>query len=276
MDHSGSARAFRVGVAGPVGSGKTALVDRLSRRLWPRTNLAVVTNDIYTREDAEFLLRQGVLPAERVRGVETGACPHSAIREDASMNLQAIAELEDALPGLELIFVESGGDNLSAAFSPELVDVWIYVIDVAEGDKIPRKGGPGITRSDLLVINKIDLAPYVGASLEVMDRDSRRMRGDRPFLFTNLREDVGLGGVLAWLEEKLRQPAETRRALIDAHAPYTGHPHTHSHEHTHDHDHDHGDPHTHEHAHSHDPAHPHSLAREPNFVTPASRRPAQA
>jgi urease accessory protein len=276
MDHSGSARAFRVGVAGPVGSGKTALVDRLSRRLWPRTNLAVVTNDIYTREDAEFLLRQGVLPAERVRGVETGACPHSAIREDASMNLQAIAELEDALPGLELIFVESGGDNLSAAFSPELVDVWIYVIDVAEGDKIPRKGGPGITRSDLLVINKIDLAPYVGASLEVMDRDSRRMRGDRPFLFTNLREDVGLGGVLAWLEEKLRQPAETRRALIDAHAPYTGHPHTHSHEHTHDHDHDHGDPHTHQHAHSHDPAHPHSLAREPNSVTPASRRPAQA
>jgi urease accessory protein len=244
MDHSGSARAFRVGVAGPVGSGKTALVDRLSRRLWPRTNLAVVTNDIYTREDAEFLLRQGVLPAERVRGVETGACPHSAIREDASMNLQAIAELEDALPGLELIFVESGGDNLSAAFSPELVDVWIYVIDVAEGDKIPRKGGPGITRSDMLVINKIDLAPYVGASLEVMERDSRRMRGDRPFLFTNLREDVGLGGVLAWLEEKLRQPADSRRALIDAHAPYVGHPHTHSH------DHNHGRSHTHSHDHS--------------------------
>ena len=181
-------RAFRVGVAGPVGSGKTALVDQLTRQLWPRINLAVVTNDIYTKEDAEFLVRQGVLPAERIRGVETGACPHAAIREDASMNLQAIAELEDALPGLELIFVESGGDNLAAAFSPELVDIWIYVIDVAEGDKIPRKGGPGIMRSDLLVINKIDLAPYVGASLEVMDRDSRRMRGERPFIFTNLRD----------------------------------------------------------------------------------------
>jgi urease accessory protein len=210
-----------------VGSGKTALVDRLSRRLWPKYNLAVVTNDIYTKEDAEFLLRQGVLPADRVRGVETGACPHAAIREDASMNLQAIAELEDALPGLELIFVESGGDNLSAAFSPELVDVWIYVIDVAEGDKIPRKGGPGITRSDLLVINKIDLAPYVGASLEVMERDSRRMRGERIFLFTNLRADVGLDDVIAWLEVKLGVPASSRRRLIDAHAPYVGVPHTH-------------------------------------------------
>jgi urease accessory protein len=220
-------RAFRVGVAGPVGSGKTALVDRLSRRLWPKYNLAVVTNDIYTKEDAEFLLRQGVLPAERVRGVETGACPHAAIREDASMNLQAIAELEDSLTGLELIFVESGGDNLSAAFSPELVDVWIYVIDVAEGDKIPRKGGPGITRSDLLVINKIDLAPYVGASLEVMERDSRKMRGEQLFLFTNLRADVGLDDVIAWLEEKLGVPASSRRALIDAHAPYVGVPHTH-------------------------------------------------
>jgi urease accessory protein len=224
---STSMRAFRVGIAGPVGSGKTALVDRLSRRLWPKFNLAVVTNDIYTKEDAEFLLRQGILPAERVRGVETGACPHAAIREDASMNLQAIAELEDTLPGLELIFVESGGDNLSAAFSPELVDVWIYVIDVAEGDKIPRKGGPGITRSDLLVINKIDLAPYVGASLEVMERDSRRMRGDRVFLFTNLREDVGLDRVIAWLEEKMRGPEQARRELIDAHAPYVGTPHTH-------------------------------------------------
>jgi urease accessory protein len=277
MNHSGSARAFRVGVAGPVGSGKTALVDRLSRRLWPRTNLAVVTNDIYTREDAEFLLRQGVLPAERVRGVETGACPHSAIREDASMNLQAIAELEDALPGLELIFVESGGDNLSAAFSPELVDVWIYVIDVAEGDKIPRKGGPGITRSDLLVINKIDLAPYVGASLEVMERDSRRMRGDRPFLFTNLREDVGLGGVLAWLEEKLRVPAESRRALVDAHAPYVGHPHTHSH----DHDHDHGPSQSHVHSHDAASEFPRPRAQEsvaparPEVAERASRRPAE-
>jgi urease accessory protein len=227
MQERRASRAFRVGIAGPVGSGKTALVDRLSRRLWPKYNLAVVTNDIYTKEDAEFLLRQGVLPAERVRGVETGACPHAAIREDASMNLQAIAELEDALPGLELIFVESGGDNLSAAFSPELVDVWIYVIDVAEGDKIPRKGGPGITRSDLLVINKIDLAPYVGASLEVMERDSRKMRGERVFLFTNLREDVGLDRVIAWLEEKLRVPEEGRRGLINAHAPYVGTPHTH-------------------------------------------------
>src|SRR5579885_2657249 len=174
-------RAFRVGVAGPVGSGKTALVDRLSRHLYPKYNLAVVTNDIYTKEDAEFLLRQGTLPAERIRGVETGGCPHAAIREDASMNLEAIADLESSLPGLELILVESGGDNLAAAFSPELVDVFIYVIDVAEGDKIPRKGGPGITRSDLLVINKIDLAPYVGASLEVMERDARRMRGEKPF-----------------------------------------------------------------------------------------------
>src|SRR5271157_4059642 len=199
------ARAFRVGIAGPVGSGKTALVDRLSKKLYPKCNLAVVTNDIYTKEDAEFLLRQGTLPTERVKGVETGACPHAAIREDASMNLQAIAELEDCLPGLELIFVESGGDNLAAAFSPELVDVWIYVIDVAEGDKIPRKGGPGVTRSDLLVINKIDLAPYVGASLEVMDRDSRRMRGERPFIFTNLRDGTGLGRVVVWLEENLNR-----------------------------------------------------------------------
>jgi len=238
-------RAFRVGIAGPVGSGKTALVDRLSRRLWPKYNLAVVTNDIYTKEDAEFLLRQGVLPAERVRGVETGACPHSAIREDASMNLQAIAELEDHLPGLELVFVESGGDNLGAAFSPELVDVWIYVIDVAEGDKIPRKGGPGITRSDLLVINKIDLAPYVGASLEVMDRDARKMRDDRPFLFTNLREDVGLDRVIAWLEEKFSAPEAMRQSVIDSHAPYRAIPHSHDqdHGHEHNHSHDHGSDH---------------------------------
>jgi urease accessory protein len=242
MDGKTHGRAFRVGIAGPVGSGKTALVDRLSKKLFPKLSLAVVTNDIYTKEDAEFLLRQGTLPAERVKGVETGACPHAAIREDASMNLEAIAEFEDSLPGLELIFVESGGDNLAAAFSPELVDVWIYVIDVAEGDKIPRKGGPGITRSDLLVINKIDLAPYVGASLEVMDRDSRKMRGDRPFVFTNLREDVGLKTVIEWLEGKLNQPADSRRGLIDAHSPYAGRSHSHehnSHEGPHDHPHDH-------------------------------------
>jgi len=236
-------RAFRVGIAGPVGSGKTALVDRLSKKLFPKLNLAVVTNDIYTKEDAEFLLRQGTLPAERVKGVETGACPHAAIREDASMNLQAIAEFEDAIPGLELIFVESGGDNLAAAFSPELVDIWIYVIDVAEGDKIPRKGGPGIMRSDLLVINKIDLAPYVGASLEVMERDSRKMRGERPFIFTNLREDVGLDAVIEWLGDKLKQPTAARRALIDAHLPYSGHPHSHEHGSSHDHEHAHGHQH---------------------------------
>jgi urease accessory protein len=233
-------RAFRVGVAGPVGSGKTALVDQLTRQLWPRISLAVVTNDIYTKEDAEFLVRQGVLPAERIRGVETGACPHAAIREDASMNLQAIAELEDALPALALIFVESGGDNLAAAFSPELVDIWIYVIDVAEGDKIPRKGGPGIMRSDLLVINKIDLAPYVGASLDVMERDSRRMRGERLFIFTNLRDGEGLDRVVSWLEEKLYQPPNARRTLIDAHSPYAAHRHEHGHDHVHEQSHAHG------------------------------------
>lgn len=245
MQQNDSPRAFRVGIAGPVGSGKTALAERLSRHLWPKYNLAVVTNDIYTKEDAEFLLKHGVLPAERVRGVETGGCPHAAIREDASMNLQAIAELEDSLPGLELVFVESGGDNLAAAFSPELVDVWIYVIDVAEGDKIPRKGGPGITRSDLLLINKIDLAPYVGASLEVMERDSRKMRGERPFVFTNLRQDVGLEQVMGWLEERLNAAPSSRRSLTDAHAPYVGHQHSHSH----DHDHGHGSEDGHGHHH---------------------------
>jgi urease accessory protein len=249
MDEHTHDRAFRVGIAGPVGSGKTALVDRLSKRLFPKYNLAVVTNDIYTKEDAEFLLRQGTLPLERVKGVETGGCPHAAIREDASMNLQAIAELEDRLPGLELIFVESGGDNLSAAFSPELVDVWFYVIDVAEGDKIPRKGGPGIMRSDLLVINKIDLAPYVGASLEVMDRDSRKMRGDRPFIFSNLREDVGLDSIIQWLEQHLREPRASRRNLIDAHAPYLGRPHSHDHDHGHADDHSHGPAADHSHDH---------------------------
>jgi urease accessory protein len=222
-------RAFRVGVAGPVGSGKTALVDCLSRHLWPKFNLAVVTNDIYTKEDAEFLIRQGTLPVERVRGVETGGCPHAAIREDASMNLDAIADFEHSLAGLELVFIESGGDNLAAAFSPELVDVWIYVIDVAGGDKIPRKGGPGITRSDLLVINKIDLAPFVGASLEVMERDARRMRKDRPFVFTNLRNEDGLQEVVAWLEHQLSSPPSERRTIIDAHAPRAHQAHGHHH-----------------------------------------------
>src|SRR5229473_3264307 len=196
-------RAFRVGVAGPVGSGKTALVDCLSRELTTLYSLGVVTNDIYTKEDAEFLIRQGTLPEERIRGVETGGCPHAAIREDASMNLEAIADLESKLPGLELIFVESGGDNLAAMFSPELVDVSIYVIDVAGGDKIPRKGGPGITRSDLLVINKIDLAPHVGASLAVMERDSGAARGDRPFVFTNLKNGDGLEDIVEWITRQL-------------------------------------------------------------------------
>jgi len=229
MGHEHHSRAFRVGVAGPVGSGKTALVDFLSRQLWPGCNLAVVTNDIYTKEDAEFLLRQGTLPRERVRGVETGGCPHAAIREDASMNLEAIAEFEHALPGLELVFIESGGDNLAAAFSPELVDVSIYVIDVAGGDKVPRKGGPGITRSDLLVINKTDLAPYVGASLEVMEHDARRMRGERPFVFTDLKSGDGAHKVVSWLRAQMATPPESRRTVIDAHAPYEARPHTHPH-----------------------------------------------
>jgi urease accessory protein len=222
--------AFRVGVAGPVGSGKTALVHALSQVLWPQVDLAVVTNDIYTREDAEFLIRQGTLPPDRVLGVETGGCPHSAIREDASMNLEAIAELERRHPGLKLIFVESGGDNLAAAFSPELVDAFIYVIDVAGGDKIPRKGGPGITRSDLLVINKIDLAPHVGASLEVMDRDARKMRGDRPFLFTNLKDGRGVEELTAWLRRQLATPAEARRKLTTVghlNADQSHHSHSH-------------------------------------------------
>src|SRR5271165_5812941 len=207
-------RALRIGVAGPVGSGKTALVHVLSQALWPEVDMAVVTNDIYTREDAEFLIRQGTLPADRVIGVETGGCPHSAIREDASMNLEAIAELERAHPNVDLIFVESGGDNLAAAFSPELVDASIYVIDVAAGDKIPRKGGPGIIRSDLLVVNKIDLAPYVGASLEVMDRDARKMRGDRPFLFTNLKNGSGVPELTAWVRQQMALPAESRHRLV--------------------------------------------------------------
>jgi urease accessory protein len=186
---------LRVGVGGPVGSGKTALVDALCKRLRDRFELAAITNDIYTREDAEFLTRSGALPPERIMGVETGGCPHTAIREDASINLRAVSDMCRRFPALELLFIESGGDNLAATFSPELADVTIYVIDVSAGDKIPRKGGPGITRSDLLVINKIDLAPLVGASLEVMDRDARRMRGERPFRFTNVRTGQGVQDV---------------------------------------------------------------------------------
>jgi urease accessory protein len=190
---------LRLGIAGPVGSGKTALVEALCRTLRDRLQLAVVTNDIYTQEDAQFLTRSGVLEPERIRGVETGGCPHTAIREDCSINRAAVAELERQFPGLDLVMVESGGDNLAASFSPELVDLCIYVIDVAAGDKIPRKGGPGITRSDLLVINKIDLAPLVGADLGVMERDTLRMRLERPWCFTNLRTGEGLDLVEAFV-----------------------------------------------------------------------------
>lgn len=191
--------AFRVGIGGPVGSGKTALMDALCKRLRDDYNIAAITNDIYTREDAEFLTRSGALAPERIMGVETGGCPHTAIREDASANLAAVAEMQERFPDLQVILVESGGDNLSATFSPELVDVTIYVIDVAAGEKIPRKGGPGITRSDLLVINKIDLAPLVGASLEVMERDATRMRGSRPFLFSNLKSGKGLEEIASFI-----------------------------------------------------------------------------
>lgn len=187
---------LRVGIAGPVGSGKTALVDALCKELRERCDMAVVTNDIYTKEDAQFLMRSGALPIERIVGVETGGCPHTAIREDASINLDAIDRLNERYPNLDLIIVESGGDNLAATFSPELVDLTLYVIDVSGGDKIPRKGGPGITKSDLLVINKIDLAPHVGASLEVMDRDAKKQRGERPFVFTSIRQREGLQAVV--------------------------------------------------------------------------------
>ena len=193
--------AFRVGIGGPVGSGKTALMEALCRRFRDRFAIAAITNDIYTREDAEFLTRAGALPPDRILGIETGGCPHTAIREDASINLAGIAELERRFPGLDLILIESGGDNLAATFSPDLADITIYVIDVSGGDKIPRKGGPGITRSDLLVINKTDLAPHVGASLAVMDRDSRRMRGDRPFVFCNTRADEGVDAVASFVIE---------------------------------------------------------------------------
>ena len=198
-----------IGIGGPVGSGKTALVESLSRTLQSRMQIAVVTNDIFTKEDAEFLTKRGVLPEERILGVETGGCPHTAVREDASHNQSAIEELSNRIPGLELVFLESGGDNLAATFSPDLVNDVIYVIDVAAGDKIPRKGGPAITRSGLLVINKIDLAPHVGADLAVMDRDSRLMRGERPFVFTNLHSGEGLDQVAEWVERHVRSRASS-------------------------------------------------------------------
>jgi urease accessory protein len=198
---------LRVGIGGPVGTGKTALMEALCRQLAPRYDIAAITNDIYTKEDAEFLTRAGCLPPERIMGIETGGCPHTAIREDASINLAGVAEMRRRFPALDVILIESGGDNLAATFSPELADLTIYVIDVSAGDKIPRKGGPGITRSDLLVINKIDLAPLVGASLEVMDRDSRRMRGERPFVFANIRAGKGVPDIAAFIAREGGLPA---------------------------------------------------------------------
>jgi urease accessory protein len=204
---------IKIGIAGPVGSGKTALIERLTRRLFPTYSIGVITNDIYTREDAEFLTKNSLLPPERIIGVETGGCPHTAIREDASMNLEAVEEMASRFPEVQIIFIESGGDNLSATFSPDLADLTIFVIDVAEGDKIPRKGGPGITRSDLLVINKIDLASYVGASLEVMEHDARKMRNGQPFIFTNLMNGEGLQQVIAWIK-KYALLEETEEPLL--------------------------------------------------------------
>ena len=192
---------IKIGVAGPVGAGKTALIERLTREIASKYSVAVITNDIYTQEDAEFLTKNSLLPPERIMGVETGGCPHTAIREDASMNLEAVDEMVARFPEVELIFIESGGDNLSATFSPDLADVTIFVIDVAQGEKIPRKGGPGITRSDLLVINKTDLAPFVGADLSVMERDARRMRNGQPFILTNLMKNENLDGVIGWIEK---------------------------------------------------------------------------
>jgi urease accessory protein len=216
MEDSRRPEILRVGVGGPVGSGKTALVDLLCKRLRDRLDIAVVTNDIYTREDAEFLIRSQALPAERIRGVETGGCPHTAIREDASMNLAAIDGLMREFSQLDMIIIESGGDNLAATFSPELSDLTLYVIDVAAGDKIPRKGGPGIMRSDLLIINKIDLAPHVGASLEVMDRDARKMRGERPFVFTNLKTGHGLDTVIEFILREGMLDTKPRPAASEA------------------------------------------------------------
>ena len=200
MNQASSRGPLRVGIGGPVGSGKTALMNALCRHFFPRYQIAAITNDIYTKEDAEFLVRAGSLPGERILGIETGGCPHTAIREDASINLAGVAEMQRRFPDLDLILIESGGDNLAATFSPELADLTIYVIDVSAGDKIPRKGGPGITRSDLLVINKIDLATLIGADLDVMSRDATRMRGDRPFVFANLRAGTGVPEIAGFLE----------------------------------------------------------------------------
>ncbi|GAB1157345.1 MULTISPECIES: urease accessory protein UreG [Paenibacillus] len=219
-------RPMRIGIGGPVGSGKTALVEKLSKALRTRYSLAVITNDIYTKEDAEILLRQNALAPERIIGVETGGCPHTAIREDASMNFEAVDELVERFPDLQLIFIESGGDNLSAAFSPELADVFIYIIDVAQGEKLPRKGGPGITRSDLLLINKTDLAPYVGASLQVMKDDTERVREGRPYVMSNLMSGEGVSEIIHWLEHQYMDD--------DAAAA-----------HLHSHSHDHGSAHSH-------------------------------
>jgi len=207
MSTSHSRGPFRVGVGGPVGSGKTALVDRLCKHLRSTHDIAAITNDIYTKEDAEFLTRSGALAPERIMGVETGGCPHTAIREDASINLAAVAEMSERFPALQVLFIESGGDNLAATFSPELADLTLYVIDVSAGDKIPRKGGPGITRSDLLIINKTDLAPLVGADLSVMDRDAKKMRGARPFIFTNLKIEQGVQEIASFILEQGGIPA---------------------------------------------------------------------
>ena len=206
---------IKIGVAGPVGAGKTALIEKLTREMASKYSVAVITNDIYTQEDAEFLTKNSLLPPERIMGVETGGCPHTAIREDASMNLEAVDEMVARFPDVEIVFIESGGDNLSATFSPDLADVTIFVIDVAQGEKIPRKGGPGITRSDLLVINKTDLAPFVGADLSIMEHDARRMRNGQPFVFTNLMKKENLDGVIGWIEKyALLKNVEEPKALV--------------------------------------------------------------
>ena len=206
---------IKIGVAGPVGAGKTALIEKLTREIASKYSVAVITNDIYTQEDAEFLTKNSLLPPERIMGVETGGCPHTAIREDASMNLEAVDEMVARFPDVEIVFIESGGDNLSATFSPDLADVTIFVIDVAQGEKIPRKGGPGITRSDLLVINKTDLAPFVGADLSIMEHDARRMRNGQPFIFTNLMKKENLNGVIGWIEKyALLKNVEEPKALV--------------------------------------------------------------